>query len=98
MIMRAIEERLAWSRTREFLESLMGAIESLDCKRALAILQEAVAEYQPGNQIHDHVWSSRSAVASDIDGKVTNLAAHRRHLEGAARGRHRSSEGVTPQP
>jgi FlaA1/EpsC-like NDP-sugar epimerase len=98
MIMRAIEERLTWNRTREILESLTGAVEGLDCKRALAVLQEAVAEYRPGNQIHDHVWSWRSSVTPDIDGKVTNLAAHRRHLEGAGRGRHRSSEGVIPQP
>ena len=99
MIMRAIEQRLPWSRMREFLEGLGDAIEGLDCRRALGILQEAVAEYQPGSEIHDHVWSSRSAVSADADGKVTNLAAHRRHLEGNApgRGRHRTSEGITPQ-
>jgi UDP-N-acetylglucosamine 4,6-dehydratase len=96
MIMRAMEQRLAWGQTKEILEGLVGAIDGLDCKRALTILQEAVAEYRPGNEIHDHVWSSRSAVSSDADGKVTNLAAHRRHLDGP-RGRHRSSEGATPQ-
>ncbi|MGH8289017.1 MAG: polysaccharide biosynthesis protein [Steroidobacteraceae bacterium] len=94
MIMRAIEKRLSWNRMREILESLIGAIDGLDCKRALATLQEAVAEYRPGNEIHDHVWSSRSAVPADADGKVTNLATHRRHLEG--RSRHRSTEEASP--
>jgi FlaA1/EpsC-like NDP-sugar epimerase len=94
MIMRAIEQRLAWSRIREILESLTGAIDGLDCRRALAILQEAVAEYRPGSEIHDHVWSSRSAVPSEVDSKVTNLAAHRRHLEG--RSRHRPTEEASP--
>jgi len=94
MIMRAIEKRLPWSRIREILESLTGAIDGLDCRRALATLQEAVAEYRPGNEIHDHVWSSRSEVPSEADGKVTNLAAHRRHLEG--RSRHRSNEEASP--
>lgn len=96
MIMRAIEKRLAWSQMREILESLTGATENLDCRRALAVLQEAVAEYRPGNEIHDHVWSSRSAASPDAAGKVTNLAAHRLHLEGP-RNRYRSSDRVTPQ-
>lgn len=99
MIMRAMEQKLPWSRLREILESLTGAIDGLDCRRALAILQEAVAEYRPGDEIHDHVWSSRSAASSDSDGKVTNLATHRRHVEGnaSARIRHRSTEEATPQ-
>jgi UDP-N-acetylglucosamine 4,6-dehydratase len=94
MIMRAIEKRLPWSRIREILEGMTGGIDALDCKRVLATLQDAVAEYRPGSEIHDHVWSSRSAVATETDGKVTNLADHRRHLEG--RSRHRSSEEATP--
>lgn len=99
MILRAMEQRLSWSRMRGILETLTGAVESLDCRHALAILQEAVAEYQPGKEIHDHVWSSRSAGFSDADGKVTNLAAHRRHIEGnvSARSRHRSTEEAGPQ-
>lgn len=100
MIMRALEQRLPWSRMREILEGLTAAIESLDCKRALAILREAVAEYQPGGEIHDHVWTSRAeaATAGDSDGKVTNLLAHRRYVEGtgSARGRLRSSESAPP--
>jgi len=98
MILRAMEKRLTWSRMRAILETLTGAIESLDCRHVLAILQEAVAEYQPGNEIHDHVWASRSAAFSDADGKVTNLAAHRRHIEGgvSTRGRHRSTEEAGP--
>jgi UDP-N-acetylglucosamine 4,6-dehydratase len=94
MIMRAIEKRLPWSRMREILEGMTAGIDALDCKRVLATLQDAVAEYRPDSEIHDHVWSSRSAVATETDGKVTNLADHRRHLEG--RGRHRSSEEATP--
>jgi FlaA1/EpsC-like NDP-sugar epimerase len=99
MIMRALEQRLPWSRIREIVDRLAGAIEGLDCKRALAILQEAVAEYQPGSEIHDHVWASRAAVAaaSDSDGKVTHLLAHRRHVEGAVRNLHRSGESGSPQ-
>lgn len=99
MIMRAIEQRFPWSRMREILDGLGDAIEGLDCKGALAILQEAVAEYRPGNEIHDHVWSSRAAVAaaSESDGKVTHLLAHRRHVEGAGRNLHRSGESASPQ-
>ena len=96
MIMRAMEQRLPWSRMRDILESLTGAIDVLDCRRALAILEDAVAEYRPGKHIHDHVWSSRAIVAPEADGKVADLTAHRRHLEGhaSARTRHRSTDST----
>ncbi len=96
MIMRAIEQRHPWGRMREILDSLVAAIDGLDCRRALAILQEAVAEYRPGGEIHDHVWSSKGETAppADSEGKVTHLLAHRRVVEGAAaaRARLRSTE------
>lgn len=100
MIMRAMEQRLSWSQMRDILANLASALESFDCKRAVDVLRGAVAEYQPAECICDHVWARRALMPTTpaADGKVTSLLAHRRHAEGAARSRHRSGEGLTPQP
>ena len=104
MIMRAMEKRLPWSRMREILEQLAGAIESFDCRRAVALLREAVPEYQPAEALHDRVWASKTSQAAAPatgDSKVTSLVARRLHLEGAssaARQKPRPFDGLTPLP
>ena len=101
MIMRAMEKRLPWSQMREILESLSAAIESLDCGRAVALLREAVPEYQPTESLCDHVWTSQAGAAAAKDSKVTSLRSHRAHLEAvpsAGRPRPRPIEGLAPLP
>jgi FlaA1/EpsC-like NDP-sugar epimerase len=105
MIMRAMEKNLPWTEMREILECLAGAIEGFDCKRAVAVLREAVPEYQPIETLRDHVWASKTskgAAALGSDSKVTSLRAHRPHLEvvpSTARPRPRQLEGVvSPLP
>lgn len=105
MIMRAMEKNLPWNQMREILERLSAAIESFDCKRAVAILREAVPEYQPLETLRDHVWTSKASkggVAAGGDSKVTALRAHRPHLEvvpSAVRSRARQPlEGSSPMP
>src|SRR6185437_14777855 len=105
MIMRAMEKNLPWNQMREILERLGAAIESFDCKRAVAVLREAVPEYQAIETLRDHVWASKAGKASAAAGnesKVTSLRAHRAHLEvvpTTGRPRPRQLEGVvSPLP
>ena len=102
MIMRAMEKRLPWNRMREILEHLAAAIESFDCRRAVALLREAVPEYQPAEALHDRVWASKtSQEAAPVtgDSKVTSLVARRLHLEGSSGARQkRPVEGLSPLP
>jgi FlaA1/EpsC-like NDP-sugar epimerase len=79
MIMRAMEHSTSWNRMQHILDDLLVALESFDCRRALTLLSESVAEYRPAAEICDHVWT-RKAMAVPTDGKVTDLAK-RRHLE-----------------
>jgi FlaA1/EpsC-like NDP-sugar epimerase len=98
MIMRAMEKYLPWVKMRQILDDLGKALESFDCKGAAVALREAVSEYQPAEDICDHVWARR-AIPSAADGKVTKLLPHRRHLDGGSpRSRPRPTEGVSPQP
>ena len=104
MIMRAMEKSLPWSEMREILDQLSAAIESLDCRRAVALLREAVPEYQPTGSLADHVWASKASKAgapAAPDAKVTSLRAHRAHLESvpsAGRQKLRPIEGLSPLP
>ncbi len=56
MIRRACERKLPWSVVRDCLERLAAASRSFDYPIVRAILREAVAEYQPENDIEDWVW------------------------------------------
>jgi FlaA1/EpsC-like NDP-sugar epimerase len=77
MIMRAIEHSIPWPRMQRLLERFTVALERLECDRALALLSEAVAEYQPSAELRDYVWCRRRLVQFS-DSKVADLAAKRR--------------------
>jgi UDP-N-acetylglucosamine 4,6-dehydratase len=99
MIMRAMEKSLPWIQMREILERLNAAIESSDCRRAVALLREAVPEYQPNEALRDHVWTSKADKTSNeetaADSKVTSLLSHRPGTPSAGRHRLRSIENLT---
>ncbi len=63
MIMRAMEHRLPWPRMEQILNELLVALASFDCHRALALLSEAVAEYQADVDIRDYVWRRKAILA-----------------------------------
>jgi len=81
MIMRAIEHSIPWDRMQTLLNELLSALGIFDCKRAIALLGESVAEYRMVPEIHDYVWNHRGAPAAAADGKVTDFASKRRHSE-----------------
>ena len=56
------------------------ALDRLQCDRALALLSEAVTEYQPSGEVRDYVWT-RKQPAQLGDNKVLDLAAKRRLAE-----------------
>lgn len=56
MIRRACELSLPWLVVRDCLERLAAASRSFDYPTVRAILREAVAEYQPENDIEDWIW------------------------------------------
>jgi FlaA1/EpsC-like NDP-sugar epimerase len=61
MIRRAREDHPPWPVIREVLERLDRAAHQFDYPAVRALLQEAVAEYQPENGIEDWVWRARSS-------------------------------------
>jgi len=83
MIMRAIEHSLPWPRMQRLLEHITVALERLECDRALALLSEAVTEYQAPAAVRDYVWTRKHA-APVCDSKVADLAAKRRPAEPSA--------------
>jgi FlaA1/EpsC-like NDP-sugar epimerase len=78
MIMRAMEHSLPWDRMKQILDEMLVALASFDCKRAVALLADAVAEYRTTPEIRDHVWSRKVHVAPADEGKVADFAAKRR--------------------
>ncbi|MDG4555177.1 MAG: nucleoside-diphosphate sugar epimerase/dehydratase [Candidatus Competibacter sp.] len=56
MIRRACERNLPWLAVRDCLERLATASRGFDYPTVRAILREAVAEYQPENDIEDWIW------------------------------------------
>ena len=56
MIRRAREDHPPWLEIRALLDRLDGAAHEFDYPAVRAMLQEAVAEYQPENGIEDWVW------------------------------------------
>ena len=81
MIMRAIEHRLAWPRMEMVLNELLVALASFDCHRALALLAEAVAEYEADADIRDYVWTRKAVLPHAPAAKVADFAAKRRLSE-----------------
>jgi FlaA1/EpsC-like NDP-sugar epimerase len=81
MIMRAMEHRLAWPKMQQILNDLLVALASFDCHRALALLGEAVAEYQADVDIRDYVWTRKAVLPHAPAAKVADFAAKRRLSE-----------------
>jgi FlaA1/EpsC-like NDP-sugar epimerase len=87
MIMRAMEHSLPWERMQQLLNELLIALASFDCRRSVAILCEAVAEYRQTHDIRDYVWNEKTLTAVDgdrkaaDDRKVTDFIAKRRLFE-----------------
>jgi len=76
MILRAMEHSLPWERVQKMLEELIETMGRCDVLRAMELLQQAVIEYTPAFEVHDLVWSHRTAEVTD-ERKVTNLSARR---------------------
>jgi FlaA1/EpsC-like NDP-sugar epimerase len=81
MIMRAMEHHLAWPKMEQILNELLVALASFDCHRALALLGEAVAEYQADGDIRDFVWTHKAVLPHAPAAKVADFAAKRRLSE-----------------
>ena len=80
MIMRAIEPCPSWEEARELLSELAIAVNRIDCRQVMAVLEKAVREYRSSPVIHDLVFGQRRTPAEaplPIDPKVTVLTAHR---------------------
>ncbi len=75
MIRRACEGSLSWSVVRDCLERLDVASRAFDYPAVRAILREAVAEYQPENDIEDWIWLAdrREESAEPMDAAVSPL-------------------------
>jgi len=94
MIMRAMEHHLPWPKMQEILNELLVALASFDCQRALALLTEAVAEYQSGAEIRDYVWTRKALLPHAPAVKVADFAAKRRHQSEVAK----PASGHSPLP
>jgi FlaA1/EpsC-like NDP-sugar epimerase len=77
MIMRAIEPSPTWDEVRELLAELTIAVNRIDCRQVMAVLEKGVREYRCSPVIHDLVFGQRSSAAPPPDPKVTSLTAHR---------------------
>ncbi len=79
MIMRAIEPSPTWDEVRELLAELTIAVNRIDCRQVMAVLEKGVREYRSSPVIHDLVFGQRSPTAPlpAPDPKVTSLTAHR---------------------
>jgi FlaA1/EpsC-like NDP-sugar epimerase len=78
MIMRAMEHSIPWPRMQQLLNELLVALASFDCRRALALLAESVAEYRTVHAISDYVWTRKAIAPAAEVGKVADFAAKRR--------------------
>lgn len=79
-ILRAVEHSLPWDRVRQLLEDLTAALANYDCKRALALLAEAVEEYRPDSAVRDYVWTRRILMHQRGESKVA-IMPRRRHTD-----------------
>lgn len=81
MILRAMEHSLPWERMQQVLHELLIALASFDCRRAVGLLTEAVAEYRQNPDLRDFVWTQKSLTAVSDDRKVADFVAKRRASE-----------------
>jgi FlaA1/EpsC-like NDP-sugar epimerase len=92
MIMRAIEPSPSWEEAREILAELAIALNRIDCRQVMALLEKAVREYRSAPEIHDLVYIQRGALPEHVkpsDPKVTVLPTALRaakHPPGEAKG------------
>ena len=77
-ILRAMEYSLPWERMQQILNELLVALASFDCRRAIAILAEAVVEFDRKESIDDYVWVRKASTAEPEMGKVTAISGKRR--------------------
>jgi FlaA1/EpsC-like NDP-sugar epimerase len=80
MIMRAIEPSPTWDEVRELLSELAIAVNRIDCRQVMSLLEKAVREYRRSAVIHDLVFGQKSPAPetpAPADSKVTSLTAHR---------------------
>ncbi len=61
MIMRAIEPSPTWEEARELLAELTIAVNRIDCRQVMAVLEKAVREYRSSPVIHDLVFGQQPA-------------------------------------
>jgi UDP-N-acetylglucosamine 4,6-dehydratase len=80
MIMRAIEPSPSWDDVKQLLAELSIAVNRIDCRRVMEVLEKGVREYKRAPVIHDLVHAQRATEAGApelADSKVTVLAEHR---------------------
>ena len=73
---------MPWEKLELLLRELAATVQTVDCRRARELLQNAIEEYQPGEPIQDLVWMERNGVTPvKVDSaKVTNLSEARARL------------------
>ena len=81
MILRAMEHSLPWERMQQVLNELLVALASFDCRRAVGLLAEAVAEYRQSNDLRDFVWTQKGLLPAADDRKIADFVAKRRQTE-----------------
>jgi FlaA1/EpsC-like NDP-sugar epimerase len=82
MIMRAIEPSPTWDEVKDLLAELSVAVNRIDCRRVLEVLEKGVREYKRAAVIHDLVYGQRpgeKAQPEVVDPKIAVLAEHRAH-------------------
>src|SRR3990172_12834724 len=57
MIMRAIEPSPTWDEVKELLAELSIAVNRIDCRRVMEVLERGVREYERAPVIHDLVFA-----------------------------------------
>jgi UDP-N-acetylglucosamine 4,6-dehydratase len=77
MILRAREKALPWDEVHRLLDELKIATLAFDCRRAIRLLQDAVAEYRAAPELADLVTARRAELGLDAD-NVTDLQSRRR--------------------
>ncbi|MGB8399277.1 polysaccharide biosynthesis protein [Bradyrhizobium sp.] len=76
MILRAMEHALPWERVEELLREMQLALRAFDTERTIALLGEAVVEYQAASPLHDLVTQEKRSVVAE-QSKVTDLQSRR---------------------
>jgi len=80
MILRAREYALPWKHVRRLLDELISAAKTFDCRKAIWLLSDAVAEYLAAPELADLVATRRIELGLDAD-NVTELPARSRSRE-----------------